>query len=689
MACITEASSGFPNANGHIPLRVRDDPGGAWRARLEHLHGRQVAPVRRGREEPGLDASRSGRSGAASSASTGSWAPRRTSGTPTSSTTTIRSTSRRRRRRATTSRSTSPTRRCRSSGTPRRSLRTSRSSSTTRSAPATRRTTCRRSGRTSTRASSTWATRPTASSSSPTRRSWGSSREHAELSPINPYTDLKGPHGQEWPALDVVRPWDSLTDDEKKLFARMAEVYAGFVSHADDQLGRMLDYLEESGQLDNTLIVLVSDNGASGEGGPNGSVNENKFFNGMPDTIEENLKYARRARQPADLQPLPDRLGVGLQHAVQDVEALRQLPGRHGRPDDRLLAGPDQDSRASARQYTHAIDIVPTIYDCLGVELPEVVHGLHADPARGRELRGEPARRRRPRASRRSSTRCSAPARIYHEGWKAASVTPAAPDALGRLRDAALGAVQHRDRPERVPRPRRAAPGQAGRSWSRSGGRRRASTAPCRSSRATRSAILARASGRSSPSRATVRLLPGLRGGARVGRGEHPQPLVRASRSRSRSTRRTRRASCSRRARGSAATRSTSRTASSSTSTTGSASSSRSSSPTQAGPDRRLRALGLASRRRATGCRPRARSASTSTRRRSARARSRPSPASSRSPAKGSTSARTAPSRSPTTTPAASPWAFIGGTIHQVVVDVSGDPWVDLEKEVVAAFARD
>jgi len=69
----------------------------------------------------------------------------------------------------------------------------------------------------------------------------------------------------------------------------MAEVYAGFLSHADHQIGRLLDYLDESEQLDNTIIVLVSDNGASGEGGPNGSVNENKLFNGLPDRIEENL----------------------------------------------------------------------------------------------------------------------------------------------------------------------------------------------------------------------------------------------------------------------------------------------------------------------------------------------------------------------------------------------------------------
>ena len=109
--------------------------------------------------------------------------------------------------------------------------------------------------------------------------------------PIDPYADTTSHDGKAWSEGDRVRPWDSLTGDEQRLFCRMAEVYAGFLSHADHELGRLLDYLEDSGQLDNTIIVLVSDNGASGEGGPNGSVNENKFFNGIPDTIEENLKY--------------------------------------------------------------------------------------------------------------------------------------------------------------------------------------------------------------------------------------------------------------------------------------------------------------------------------------------------------------------------------------------------------------
>ena len=97
------------------------------------------------------------------------------------------------------------------------------------------------------------------------------------VNPIGTPETRTGPDGQPFPPLDVTRPWDSLNDDEKRLFARMAEVYAGFLAHADHHIGRLLDYLEETGQRENTIVVVVSDNGASGEGGPNGSVNENKF----------------------------------------------------------------------------------------------------------------------------------------------------------------------------------------------------------------------------------------------------------------------------------------------------------------------------------------------------------------------------------------------------------------------------
>src|SRR5262249_30232238 len=117
--------------------------------------------------------------------------------------------------------------------------------------------------------------------------------ESTELPPINPIgtpETRKGPDGQPFPPLDYTKPWASLSADEQRLFARMAEVYAGFLSHADHHIGRLLDYLEKTDQLENTLILVVSDNGASGEGGPDGSVNENKFFNGIPDDLQRNLQ---------------------------------------------------------------------------------------------------------------------------------------------------------------------------------------------------------------------------------------------------------------------------------------------------------------------------------------------------------------------------------------------------------------
>ena len=104
------------------------------------------------------------------------------------------------------------------------------------------------------------------------------------LTPINPMPPDVLPEN------DSVRPWNTLNADEKKLFARMAEVYAGFSEYTDEQVGRIVDYLEGSKQLENTIVFYCADNGASGEGSPNGSVNENKFFNGYPDELSENLK---------------------------------------------------------------------------------------------------------------------------------------------------------------------------------------------------------------------------------------------------------------------------------------------------------------------------------------------------------------------------------------------------------------
>ena len=160
-----------------------------------------------------------------------------------------------------------------------------------------------------------------------------------KLTPINPMpNDIANPG-------DAVRPWDTLSADEKKLFARMAEVYAGFSEYTDAQIGRLIDYLEQTGQLDNTLIFYCADNGASGEGSPNGSVNENKFFNGYPDELSENLKYLDVLGGPDTYEPLSDRVGRRLLDAVPDVQALLAICRRHVRPAGDLLAEGHQGER--------------------------------------------------------------------------------------------------------------------------------------------------------------------------------------------------------------------------------------------------------------------------------------------------------------------------------------------------------
>ena len=100
----------------------------------------------------------------------------------------------------------------------------------------------------------------------PARRRLGIVPSRHRAAPVNPIGTPEtrtGPDGQPFPALDYTRPWDSLNAEEKRLFARMAEVYAGFLAHADHHIGRLLDYLEQNDELDNTMIVVVSDNGAS------------------------------------------------------------------------------------------------------------------------------------------------------------------------------------------------------------------------------------------------------------------------------------------------------------------------------------------------------------------------------------------------------------------------------------------
>jgi arylsulfatase A-like enzyme len=255
--------------------------------------------------------------------------------------------------------------------------------------------------------------------------------EGTTLSPINPYAETESHDGKPWSELDRVRPWDSLSDDEKRLFTRMAEVYAGFVSHADHEIGRLLDHLEESGELDNTIVVLVSDNGASGEGGPNGSVNENKFFNGVPDTIEENLKHLDELGGPRTNNHYPTGWAWAFNTPFKMWKRYSNYEG--GTADPMIVSWPNGIKRAGEvrGQYCHAVDIVPTLLEALDVEMPDEVNGYTQKPIEGVSFAESFAGADVPSRKHTQFYSMLGTRAIWHEGWKAATAVPAAPDSWG------------------------------------------------------------------------------------------------------------------------------------------------------------------------------------------------------------------------------------------------------------------
>jgi arylsulfatase A-like enzyme len=250
--------------------------------------------------------------------------------------------------------------------------------------------------------------------------------EGTELTPINPM-----PEGT-FAETDAVRPWDTLSDDEKRLFSRMAEVYAGFSEYTDVQVGRIVDYLEESGQLDNTLILYCADNGASGEGSPNGSVNENKFFNAYPDTIEENLALIELLGSPDTYNHYPTGWAVAFSTPFR---MFKRYSYQGGLCDPLVIHWPKgiEASGEVRHQYHHCTDIVPTILDCCGVEMPAVVNGYEQKPLPGVSMRYSFDAADAPTAKETQYYEMLGTRGIWHKGWKAVTEHGPVPIGLGNF----------------------------------------------------------------------------------------------------------------------------------------------------------------------------------------------------------------------------------------------------------------
>ncbi|MCV7227438.1 arylsulfatase [Mycolicibacterium komossense] len=256
-----------------------------------------------------------------------------------------------------------------------------------------------------------------------------------ELSPINPYAEATGANGEAWPLQDTVRPWDSLNDEEKRLFSRMAEVFAGFMSYTDDQIGRVLDYLEESGQLDNTIIVVISDNGASGEGGPNGSVNEVKFFNGYIDTVEESMRFFDQLGEPATYNHYPTGWAMAFNTPYKLFKRYASHEG--GIADPAIISWPNGIAAQGEvhDNYVNVADITPTVLDLLGITPPATVRGIPQKPLEGVSFRAALQNSDTPTGKTTQFYTMLGTRGIWHQGWFANTVHAASPAGWGHFDD--------------------------------------------------------------------------------------------------------------------------------------------------------------------------------------------------------------------------------------------------------------
>ncbi|MBI5632809.1 MAG: arylsulfatase [Nitrospirae bacterium] len=238
-----------------------------------------------------------------------------------------------------------------------------------------------------------------------------------QLTPINPLPqDVANPG-------DMVRPWDTLNADEKRLFSRLMEVYAGFSEYTDAQVGRIVDYLEQSGQLENTIVIYAADNGASGEGSPNGSVNENKFFNGYPDELSENLKLIDVLGGPDTYEHYPTGWAVATSAPFKMFKRYSEYAG--GTCDPLVISWPKGiKARGEVRnQYHHCTDIVPTILDICGLEMPKVYKGVEQYPLSGVSMKYSfDAKPDAPTMKKRQYYSMLGTRAIWEDGWKAAAL---------------------------------------------------------------------------------------------------------------------------------------------------------------------------------------------------------------------------------------------------------------------------
>jgi arylsulfatase len=227
-----------------------------------------------------------------------------------------------------------------------------------------------------------------------------------------------------WPK-DLLKEWDTLTADEKKLFIRQADVYAAYLAYTDHEIGRVIQAVEDMGKLDNTLIIyIVGDNGSSAEGTLVGTPNEVACLQGVPVPVEAQLKYFYDAWGSDQTYP---HMAVGWTWAFDTPFSWTKQIASHfgGTRQATAIAWPRRIKEAGGvrHQFHHFIDIVPTILEAAGIQAPVMVNGIAQKPIEGASMlyTFDQANANAPSTHKTQYFEMMADRAIYHDGWIAST----------------------------------------------------------------------------------------------------------------------------------------------------------------------------------------------------------------------------------------------------------------------------
>ncbi len=229
------------------------------------------------------------------------------------------------------------------------------------------------------------------------------------------------------PKPEAIKDWDKLTPDEKKLFARQMEVFAGFGEYTDTEIGRLIQAIKDIGQLDNTLIFyIVGDNGASAEGGMNGLFNEYTYFNGVHETVPDVLKHYDELGGPTTYPHYAAGWAVA---GDSPFEWTKQVASSYGGTRNGMVIHWAKGIAAKGElrsQWHHVIDIVPTILEAAGLPEPKSVDGTPQTPIEGVSMVYTFADAKAPSRHTTQYFEIFGNRAIYNDGWLAGTVHRAA-----------------------------------------------------------------------------------------------------------------------------------------------------------------------------------------------------------------------------------------------------------------------